>query len=264
MSDNTITTSEQGLTCGYDRYAVANGTVPFYFAAPAAAYSQSPLPVVLVVHEIFGVHAYIADVCRRFAQRGYLALAPDLYVRQGDASRYGADDLPRLMSELVARVPNAQVMADLDGALDWAQAHGGDAARMAVTGFCWGGRVTWLYSAHSERVRAGVAWYGRLVGAPTALSPLQPVDVAQQLHAPVLGLYGGQDTGIPVSTVEDMQQALTQAANNGNAAARASEFVVYPQAAHAFHADYRPNYRAADAADGFERACAWFAAHGVA
>ena len=259
MTDLTIHTPDDGLTTGYDSYTVAGAKVPFFHAAPAG---KSGLPVVIVVHEIFGLHPYIADVCRRFAQQGYLAIAPDLYVRQGDASVY--TDIPVLMSELVSKVPNAQIMADLDGAMDWALAHGGDPARAAMTGFCWGGRITWLYCAYSPRVRAGVAWYGRLVGARTELSPLHPVDIAASLQSPVLGLYGGQDGGIPLEMVEEMQQALATAKAQGNAAAGASEFFIYPQAQHAFHADYRPAYRADDAADGFRRTLAWFSAHGVA
>ena len=256
---NVITTPDTGLQAGYDSYTVAGTRVPCYCAAPVG---QSQLPVVLVVHEIFGLHPYIADVCRRFAQRGYLAIAPELYVRQGDASTY--TDIPQLMSSLVSRVPDSQVMADLDGALAWAQAHGGDTSRAGVTGFCWGGRATWLYSAHNPQIRAGVAWYGRLVGVRGELSPQHPVDVAAQLQAPVLGLYGAQDSGIALATVTEMEQALASAAAAGHAVAGASGFHIYPEAGHAFHADYRPSYRAQDAADGFARTLAWFAQHGVA
>jgi carboxymethylenebutenolidase len=258
VAQTAITTSETGLRCARSSYTVAGFEVPFFFAAPQG---KSHLPVVLVVQEIFGLHEYIVDVCRRLAHQGYLAIAPDLYARQGDASTY--TDIGALMSELVNRVPQAQVLADLDGALDWAIDQGGDPQRMGITGFCWGGRVTWLYCAHNPQIKAGVAWYGRLVGVPTALSPQQPVDIAAKLHSPVLGLYGGQDTGIPLSTVDEMKQALSSAAAHGNAAAAASEFVLYPDAPHAFHADYRPSYRAADAADGFQRTLRWFAAHGV-
>ena len=258
VPQTAITTSEAGLRCARSSYSVAGFDVPFFYAAPEG---KSNLPVVLVVQEIFGLHDYIVDVCRRLAQQGYLALAPELYARQGDASSY--TDIGALMSELVNHVPQAQVMADLDGALDWAVTQGGDRSRVGITGFCWGGRVTWLYCAHNPQIRAGVAWYGRLVGVPTPLAPLQPVNIAAQLQAPVLGLYGGQDAGIPLSTVDEMKQALATAAAQGNAAAAASEFVLYPDAPHAFHADYRPSYRPADAADGYQRTLRWFAAHGV-
>jgi len=258
MTESTITTPDTGLRAGYDSFVVGGVQVPCYYAAPAG---QENLPVVVVVHEIFGLHAYIADICRRLARQGYLAVAPELYVRQGDASRYS--DMAQLMSELVTRVPHDQIMADLDGMIDWALAHGGDASRVGMTGFCWGGRITWLYCAHSARARAGVAWYGRLVGVRNALSPVHPVDVAAALHAPVLGLYGGQDAGIPLPMVEEMQQALAAASAQGHTAAARSTFHIYSDAPHAFHADYRPNYRPVEAADGFARMLTWFAEHGV-
>jgi carboxymethylenebutenolidase len=214
--------------------------------------------VVLVISEIFGVHEHIADVARRFARQGYLAIAPELFVRQGDAGSYG--EMARLMSEVIAKVPDAQVMGDLDATVAWAAANGGDPTRLGITGFCWGGRITWLFAAHNPQVKAGVAWYGRLVGAPSALTPRQPVDLAVELKGPVLGLYGGQDGGIPLDTVEKMKAALAV----GSAAAKRSEFVVYPDAPHAFHADYRPSYRQAAAQDGWARCQAWFKANGVA
>ena len=259
MSNAIIQTPETGLRAAYDQFEVDGFQVPFYYAAPAG---KTNLPVVLVIQEIFGLHAYIADVCRRYAQQGYLAIAPDLYKRQGDPASFS--DIAQLMAGLVSQVPHAQVMSDLDGALAWAAAHGGDTARSAITGFCWGGRITWLYCAHNPQVRTGVAWYGRLVGAKTPNQPIHPVDIAGDLRVPVLGLYGGRDSGIPMAMVEEMQQALRVAADGGNTAAARSEFVIYPEAEHAFHADYRPAYRADDAADGFQRSLAWFAANGVA
>jgi len=213
--------------------------------------------VVLVIQEIFGVHEYIADVCRRFARAGYLAIAPELYARQGDPATYG--EVAKLMAEVVSKVPDAQVLADLDGAVQWAGANGGDLARVGITGFCWGGRITWLYAAHGP-VKAGVAWYGRLVGQSTEMTPKHPVDVAPILKGNVLGLYGAADTGIPLDTVDKMKSALA----NGSAAAKSSEFVVYPEAPHAFHADYRASFRKEPAEDGWKRALAWFKAHGVA
>lgn len=259
MAQTAITTSAEGLTVGEAIYDVNGATVPFYYAAPAG---KSNLPVVLVVQEIFGVHAYIADTCRRFAQAGYLAIAPDLFSRQGDASKY--TDMGKLMAEVVSQVPDAQVMEDLDGALQWASENGGNLKKVAITGFCWGGRITWLYAAHSNKVKAGVAWYGRLVGAASERTPKHPVDLAADLKAPVLGLYGALDSGIPLTTVNQMKDALAAAGAKGNKAAKASEFVVYRDAPHAFHADYRPSYRKEAAADGFARALAWFKAHGAA
>ena len=259
MAQTAITTSAEGLTTGEEIFDVAGATVPFYYAAPAG---KKNLPVILVVQEIFGVHAYIADTCRRFAKAGYLAIAPDLYARQGDASKY--TDIGKLMAEVVSKVPDAQVMGDLDAALEWAGANGGNLKKVGITGFCWGGRITWLYAEQSKHVKAGVAWYGRLVGNASELTPKHPVDLAAQLKAPVLGLYGGQDSGIPLTTVNQMKDALAEAGAKGNKAAKASEFVVYRDAPHAFHADYRPSYRKEAAADGFARALAWFKANGVA
>jgi dienelactone hydrolase len=214
--------------------------------------------LVLVLSEIFGVHEYIADTTRRFARAGYLAIAPELFVRQGDAQSYG--EMAKLIAEVISKVPDEQVLGDLDATVKWAAANGGDAAKLGVTGFCWGGRQTWLYAAHNPAVKAGVAWYGRLVGAQSPLNPRHPVDVAARLNGPVLGLYGAADTGIPLDTVDKMKAALAA----GNAAAKASQFVVYPDAPHAFHADYRPSFRKEPAEDGWKRALAWFAQHGVA
>ena len=204
----------------------------------------------------------MADTTRRFAKAGYLAIAPELFARQGDPAQYA--ETAKLIAEVVSKVPDAQVMADLDGAVKWAGANGGNTRKVGITGFCWGGRITWLYAEQSKNVKAGVAWYGRLVGQPTALTPKHPLDLAAGLKAPVLGLYGGQDGGIPLTTVNEMKDALAAAGAKGNAAARRSEFVVYPDAPHAFHADYRPSYRKAAADDGFKRAIDWFKTHGVA
>lgn len=253
-AQTAISTPATGLSTGRVSFDVAGFKVPAYFAAPQG---KTNLPVVLVVQEIFGVHEYIADTCRRFAKAGYLAIAPELYARQGDATQY--TDMAKLMAELVSKVPDAQVMADLDGAVQWAGAHGGNLAKVAVTGFCWGGRITWLYAAHGP-VKAGVAWYGRLVGAASELTPRHPVDLAAKLNGPVLGLYGAADGGIPLDTIDKMKAALAA----GNDAARASQFVVYPDTPHAFHADYRPSYRKGPAEDGWARALAWFKTHGVA
>ena len=254
MAQTAIKTSSDGLKTGEISYEVNGFKVPAYYAMPA---DKTNCPVVLVVQEVFGVHEYIADTCRRFAKAGYLAIASELYARQGDPTKYG--EISKLIAEVVSKVPDAQVMADLDGAVKWAAANGGDASKVAVTGFCWGGRITWLYAAQGP-VKAGVAWYGRLVGTPNELMPNNPIDLAANLRAPVLGLYGEKDGGIPLDTLDKMKAALA----TGNAASKASQFVVYPDAPHAFHADYRPSYRKEAAEDGFKRCLAWFKANGVA
>ncbi len=258
MAQTAIKTPADGLTAGEVSIDVGGFKMPAYRAQPAG---KTGLPVVLVLSEIFGVHEYIADTARRLASAGYLAIAPELFVRQGDAQSYG--EVGKLMSEVIAKVPDAQVMGDLDAAVAWAAANGGNTDQLGVTGFCWGGRQVWLYAAHNPKVKAGVAWYGRLVGDGTPLTPRHPVDLAAQLKGPVLGLYGGADTGIPLLTVDKMKAALAEAGGQGHAAAKASQFVVYPDAPHAFHADYRPSYRKQAADDGWQRALAWFRQHGV-
>ena len=255
MAQTAIKTPADGLTAGEVTIDVNGFKMPAYRAAPTG---KTGLPVVLVLSEIFGVHEYIADTARRFARAGYLAIAPELFVRQGDAQSYG--EMAKLIAEVISKVPDEQVLGDLDATVKWAAANGGDAAKLGVTGFCWGGRQTWLFAAHNPAVKAGVAWYGRLVGAQSPLNPRHPVDVAARLNGPVLGLYGAADTGIPLDTVDKMKAALAA----GNAAAKASQFVVYPDAPHAFHADYRPSFRKEPAEDGWKRALAWFAQHGVA
>lgn len=254
VAQTAIRTDATGLTAGEVPIPVADGTLPAYRAAPAGS---SAAPVVLVVQEIFGVHEYIKDICRRFARLGYLAIAPELYARQGDPSKIA--DVEALRAQIVAKVPDSQVLGDLDSCIEWAAAHGGDTTRTAITGFCWGGRITWLFAAHSTRLKAAVAWYGRLVGEATPLTPLHPIDAAARVQVPVLGLYGGADAGIPLESVERMKRAL--AANPG-AGAR-SQIVVYPDAPHAFHADYRPSYRSEAARDGWARCLDWLKANGV-
>ncbi|RYF23100.1 MAG: dienelactone hydrolase family protein [Comamonadaceae bacterium] len=254
MAQTAIATPADGLTAGKVSIDVNGFKVPAYRAAPAG---KTGLPVVLVIQEIFGVHEYIADTCRRFAKAGYLAIAPEMYARQGDPSQY--TEIAKLQSELVSKVPDAQVLADLDATVKWAGENGGDLKKVGITGFCWGGRITWLYAAHGP-VKAGVAWYGRLVGQASENTPKHPVDIAAQLKAPVLGLYGEKDSGIPLDTIDKMKAAL----KDGSAAAKASEFVVYPDAPHAFHADYRASFRKEAAEDGWKRAIAWFKTHGVA
>ena len=247
-----IVTDSKGLEAGEIRIPTSDGEIPAYRAMPSEG---APFPVVLVVQEIFGVHEHIKDVCRRLAKSGCLAVAPELYARQGDVSSLAEIDEIR---KIVAKVPDAQVMRDLDAAVAWVKDSGnGNLDKLGITGFCWGGRIVWLYAAHSARLKAGVAWYGRLVGKASELQPAHPLEVASRLNAPVLGLYGGRDQGIPLETVEQMQNAL-RAANSR------STIIVYPEAPHAFYADYRASYRREPAEDGWKRLLAWFNEHGVA
>lgn len=255
MAQTAISTDSDGLTAGEIKVPAAGGEMPAYRAQPA---SGSNFPVILVVQEIFGVHEHIKDICRRLAKRGYMAIAPELYARQGDPRKYS--DMQALMSEVVSKVPDAQVMGDLDASVAWATANGGDVARLGITGFCWGGRITWLYAAHNPQIKAGVAWYGRIVGQASELNPKNPIDIAAQLNGPVLGLYGGQDQGISLDTLEQMRKAL---AASDNAASKASTIRVYDDAPHAFNADYRPSYRKEAAEDGWKRLLAWFKQNGV-
>ena len=252
-AQTAISTDAAGLEAGEVKVKVQDGEIPAYRAMPAG---PGPFPVVLVVQEIFGVHEHIKDLCRRLAKAGYMAVAPELYARQGDVSKLG--DMQQIIREVVAKVPDPQVMSDLDATVAFAKDSGrGDTGRLGITGFCWGGRVVWLYAAHSPNLKAGVAWYGRLVGDSTANTPKHPVQLAAELKAPVLGLYGGADQGIPVPTVEQMKQACA-------AARKTCDFVVYPDTPHAFNADYRPSYREDPAKDGWQRMLDWFKAHGVA
>jgi carboxymethylenebutenolidase len=252
ISAETISTSSEGLTAGDVKIPVGDDTIPGYRAMPSKG---GPFPVVLVVQEIFGVHEHIKDVCRRFARLGYFAVAPELYYRQGDVSKLKTIDEIR---PIVAKVPDQQVMADLDAAVEFAQKSGkGDVAKLGITGFCWGGRIVWMYAAHSKQLKAGVAWYGRLVGDPTPNTPKHPVNIAGDLNAPVLGLYGGKDQGIPLETVEQMRTALKSAKVD-------AQIVVYPDSPHAFFADYRPSYKEDDARDAWQKLQAWFKQHGVA
>jgi carboxymethylenebutenolidase len=253
VAQTTITTDTKGLEAGEVQVKTSDGQIPAYRAMPEKGRG---LPVVLVVQEIFGVHEHIKDLCRRLAKSGYFAIAPEMYARQGDVSKL--ENIQEIIKTVVSKVPDAQVMSDLDAAVAYAKSSGrADTGKLAVTGFCWGGRIVWLYSAHSDQVRAGAAWYGRLVGDTNPLQPKNPIDVAAQLKAPVLGLYGEADQGIPLDSIEKMRAAIKAA--NGN-----SEIVVYPKAPHGFNADYRPSYRKADAEDGWKRMLAWFKQFGAA
>jgi carboxymethylenebutenolidase len=248
-----ISTDANGLEAGEVKVPTGDGQMPAYRAMPATG---GPFPVVLVVQEIFGVHEHIKDVCRRFAKLGYCAIAPELYARQGDVSQL--TDINDIITKVVSKVPDAQVMADLDATVAWTEKSSkGDAKRLGITGFCWGGRIVWLYAAHSATLKAGIAWYGRLVDQTSDLKPKNPIDLAAALKAPVLGLYGAADSGIPNETVEQMQKAL-QTANSP------SRIVLYPDTPHGFHADYRPSYRKEQAEDGWKRLLEWLKKSGVA
>ncbi len=253
ISAEVITTDSKGLVAGAVKIPVADGEIPAYRAMPATGEN---FPVVLVVQEIFGVHEHMQDICRRFAKLGYLAIAPELFARQGDVSQMS--DIQEIISKVVSKVPDAQVMSDLDATVAWAQKSAkGNTDKMGITGFCWGGRITWLYSAHNPKVKAGVAWYGRLVSESKPLTPKNPIDIAPELKVPILGLYGGSDNGIPVSTVDQMREALKGGSSG-------SEIIVYPDTPHGFYADYRPSYRKEQAEDGWKRLQAWFKKYGVA
>lgn len=254
MAQTAIQTDDAGLVAGEVKVPVSDGELVAYRALPKGVVKP---PVVLVVSEIFGVHEYIKDTCRRLAKLGYCAIAPELFARQGDPRTI--ESIPDILSKIVYKTPDAQVMSDFDACVAWAASQGADSQRLAITGFCWGGRIAWLYSAHNPQLKAAVAWYGRLVGVASEITPKHPADLVGQIMAPVLGLYGGMDAGIPLETVEAMEKALAQ----GSAAAKLSEIHVYDNAPHAFHADYRPSYHKAEAEDGWQRMLAWFKKSGV-
>ena len=256
QAQTMIVTPADGLTEGVVKVKTKDGKeMDAYRAMPA---SGQAFATILVVQEIFGVHAHIADLCRRFAKAGYYAIAPELYFRQGDPK--SITDMQALLREIVSKVPDEQVMGDLDATVDFAKGEGkADTAKLGITGFCWGGRIVWLYAAHSAALKAGVAWYGRVVGDSTPNTPKHPVDIAKDLKAPVLGLYGGADTGIPNDTVDRMRAALKA----GSPAAQKSQIDTYPDTPHAFNADYRPSYRKEQAEDAWKKALAWFKANGV-
>jgi len=255
MAQTAITTSTEGLLAGEVSVPTADGAMPAYRAQPAQG---SNFPVILVVQEIFGVHEHIKDICRRLAKLGYQAIAPELYARQGDPRQYS--EIQEIIAKVVSKVPDEQVMSDLDACVAWSDAHDGDTRRLGITGFCWGGRIVWLYAAHNNRVKAGVAWYGRLVGKTGTLTPQHPMDIAGKLNGPVLGLYGGLDQGIPLETVDKMQDALSA---SDNPASKSSRIHVYDNAPHAFNADYRASYRKEEAEDGWQKMQDWFKRNGV-
>jgi carboxymethylenebutenolidase len=254
VSAETITTDTQGLKAGEVKIPAKDGEIPAYSAAPAEG---GPFPTVLVIQEIFGVHEHIKDICRRLAKAGHFAVAPALYARQGDVS--GMTDIQEILTKVVAKVPDGQVASDLDATLAWARGQkSANATKLGVTGFCWGGRQTWLYAVHNAGVKAAVAWYGPLAGSTDPeLRPKRVLDLVDQINVPVLGLYGGADSGIPVADIEKMRDELKKAH-------KPSEIVIYPDTPHGFNADYRPSYRPEQAKDGWQRMLAWFKDHGAA
>jgi carboxymethylenebutenolidase len=253
-----IKTDFTGIQAGEEMIVVGDLQMPAYVSRPEK--DKGALPIIIVVSEIFGVHEHIADITRRFAKLGYLAIAPELFTRAGDPNSYGT--VREIMSYIVAKTPDSQILDDLQATIAWAGKHGGDLKKVGVTGFCWGGRITWL-AATLPQVRAGVVWYGRVIGEKTVGNPKHPVDLATELKAPVLGLYGGADEGISIASLEQMRQALAQAGVT-NPAAKASKIEIYPDTPHGFHADYRANYRPGPAKDGWEKCLAWFQKNGVA
>jgi carboxymethylenebutenolidase len=255
ISASALTTDSDGLEAGEIKIPTSTGEIPGYRALPLKP--KGKLPVILVVHEIFGVHEHIKDVCRRFAKEGFYAIAPELFARQGDVSKIS--DFKEIVSKVVSKVPDAQVMSDLDACVAFAKKDPhADANKLSITGFCWGGRIVWLYAAHQPALKAGVAWYGRIIGDKDDLHPKNPGDLLADLKAPVLGLYGAKDTGIPLDTVQQHAQAL---AASSNANAQASSVHIYPDAGHAFFADYRPSYHKESAEDGWKRLNDWLKSH---
>lgn len=257
LGQQLVKTDFKGIQAGEKTINIGSEDLYAYVAEPEK--KDGKLPVIIIASEIFGVHEHIADIARRFAKLGYMAIAPEFFTRAGDPSSLGT--VSEIMTQIVSKTPDKQVMSDIASALKWAGEHGGDLSRVGITGFCWGGRITWLACANIPQVKAGVAWYGRLVGDKSENFPAHPVDLAQSLKAPVLGLYGGKDTGIPLDTVEQMKQALSKASNNP--AAAQSRFVIYPDAPHAFHADYRATYQEGPAKDGWDQCIKWFKQQGV-
>lgn len=256
VSAQAIHTDAEGLEEGLVEVPAPDLTMRAYAARPTA---EVPAPAVMVVHEIFGLHEYVRDVCRRLARDGYFAVAPDLYQRQGDPAEL--DGVDEVLAQIVARVPDGQVLEDLDATLEWARANGAAPDVSGITGFCWGGRIVWLYAAHRPELTAGVAWYGRLRGNVREETPRHPIDLDTDAIAPVLGLYGGADSGIPVESVVEMRKKLTA---NEIDPQRRSEIMIFPTAPHGFHADYRSSYRSLAAREGWRRMLEWFGRHGLA
>lgn len=253
-AQSVIHTSAEGLDAGDMWVPVGGDKMPAYMASPAKA---GKYPVVIVVPEIFGMHEYQKDICRRLAKLGYVGVTFDPYFRLGDLGKMtNTGEVVGLANKLA----DTQMLSDLDGLVAFIEKQPKvNAARIGITGMCRGGRSVWMFAAHNKAIKAGVAWYGPLNPVPDTM-PQTPHDVAAGLFAPVLGLYGGADSGIPVSEVARLQEVLKA----GNKNAKASRFILYPGVGHAFHADYRSSYRKQAAEDGWQQMLAWFKAHGVA
>jgi carboxymethylenebutenolidase len=249
-----IVTAAEGLDAGAVDIPMADGKIPAYRAKPAG---KMDAPVVLVVQEIFGVHEHIKDLCRRLAHSGYYAIAPSLYARYGDPGKYDMAHIQDLFKDVIAKVPDSEVMSDLDSAVAFAKGEGANNRHLGVTGFCWGGRVVWLYAAHNPALKAGVAWYGPLAGTDNAMRPHTAIELAAQIKAPVLGLYAGLDQNISAADIDAMRKALSDTGNTK------SRIDVFADAQHGFNADYRPSYNQKDAQDGWARMLDWFRANGV-
>ena len=247
-----IHTDTAGIEAGDTKIPVSDGELPAYYARPDG---NGPFPIIMVVEEIFGVHEHIKDLCRRLAKVGYLAVAPELYARIADLSKMS--DPEQIIRDVISKAPDATVLSDLDATAAWAGKHRGDPARLGITGFCRGGRDVWLYDAHNPALKAAVAWYGPVGGKPSAIQPRNAGDVATELKAPLLGMYGGKDTSIPEA---DVRAAMAKAKESG----KTVDLIVFPNSAHGFNADYRPSYNPDDAKAGWARMLAWFKQHGVA
>ncbi len=251
-AQTAIVTDSNGLTAGEVRIPVTSGVIPGYRACPAKGRG---FPTILVVQEIFGVHEHIKDICRRLAHSGYCAVAPELFARQGDVSQM--TDVNEIISKVVSKVPDAQVMSDLDATANWAaKTVHSDISRLGIVGFCWGGRIVWLYAAHNPRLKVGASWYGRLEGDKNEMTPHNPIDYAGAFNTPIIGFYGGKDTGISQESVDKMRIALKVVGNP-------SELNVYPDAQHGFNADYRPSYDKEAAQDAWKKMLAWFKKYGL-
>lgn len=254
-AQTVIKTDDKGLTAGEVKIPVADGTIPAYRAMPD---NGKHFPVVIVIHEIFGVNEWIQDICRRFAKLGFMAVAPALYARQGEVK--DLKDPREINRQVYSKIPDTQSMPDIDSTLAWAAKNGGSKKKTSITGFCWGGRIVWMYAAHNPKIKAGAAWYGRVVPTPNSpvneAQPKTPIDFAKDLKVPVIGLYGGLDKGIAVDGVQRMQDELKKGKSG-------SEIVIYPNADHGFHADYRQSYNKEASADAWARLLAWFEKHGA-
>jgi carboxymethylenebutenolidase len=247
-----IHTDDTGLLAGEVKIPVGDGPLPAYRAQPQGA---GPFPIVVVIEEIFGVHEYIKDVCRRLAKLGYLAVAPELYARIGDPSKYATPQ--EIFQNIILKAPDETMLSDLSAAASWAAANGGDIRRLGVTGFCRGGRDAWLFAEHDKRLKAAVAWYGPVKGPVSEIQPHTPTDDASALSCPLLGLYGGNDPSIHPADVHAAAQIATDAGHT-------VQIKIFPDAGHGFHADYRDTYNRAAAEQGWQDMLAWFKANGVA